>query len=158
MISIIVAMDKNRGIGFHGKLLTHIPDDLKHFKKLTDGHTVIMGRKTFDSLPNGPLQNRRNIVISRKTKSIDGCEVYDNIDEALASISSDELGFVIGGQEIYEQCIYRCDSLIITHIDKVYHSDTKFPEIPDQYIKSSEEEYEHNGTKFCIATYDNYFS
>ena len=141
MISIIVAMDINRGIGYNGDLLTFIPGDLPRFKKITSGHTVIMGRKTFDSLPKGPLPNRRNIVISRnKILKIDGATVVSSLDEALELCSSSNEAFIIGGGEIYSQAINRVDKLYITHIEKEFKADTFFPEIPSKFkvIKTEE--------------------
>ena len=84
MIAIIAAIDKNNALGFKNRLLFYLPDDLKRFKALTTGHTVVMGRKTFDSLPKGALPNRRNIVLSRSTRlELPGAEVYASLAEAL---------------------------------------------------------------------------
>lgn len=83
MITIIAAVARNRAIGFENKLLYWLPNDLKRFKALTTGHTIIMGRNTFESLPKGALPNRRNVVLSRTTKELPGCEVFPTLEEAL---------------------------------------------------------------------------
>ena len=90
MVSIIAAVAKNRAIGYQNKLIYWLPNDLKRFKALTTGHTIIMGRNTFLSLPKGALPNRRNIVLSRSTKAFEGCDVYPSIEEALKHCSAEE--------------------------------------------------------------------
>jgi len=103
-ISIIVAIAENQAIGKDNKLLWHIPDDLKRFKRLTTGHTLIMGRNTFLSLPNGPLPNRRHIVITDVAdETFDGCEMARSMDDAIAMTRSSEECFVIGGGMVYAQ-------------------------------------------------------
>lgn len=129
MISIIVAVDRNRAIGFKGDLLTFLPGDLPRFKKITTCHTVIMGRKTFDSLPHGPLKNRNNIVISRnKSLKIEGTTVFNSLQEAIDTIKSSEEAFIIGGGEVYKEAMTFADKLYITEIDKEFEADTYFPE------------------------------
>ena len=91
MISVIAAVAANRAIGLENKLLYWLPNDLKRFKALTTGHTIIMGRRTFESLPKGALPNRRNIVISRTQTSFPGCDTYSSLEEAIAYIDDDEL-------------------------------------------------------------------
>ena len=88
MISIIAAVSENRAIGNNNKLLYWLPNDLKRFKALTTGHTIIMGRKTFDSLPKGALPNRRNVVISRSVKELPGCEVYPSLLDAISTVQT----------------------------------------------------------------------
>ena len=111
LLSIVVAVAKDGAIGKGNDLLWHLPGDLKRFKALTTGHTILMGRKTFESLPNGPLPQRRNVVISRSLQSSDGVEVFASIDEALETLSeSDDEVFVIGGGEIYRQTLERAGS------------------------------------------------
>ncbi|MBR4275579.1 MAG: dihydrofolate reductase [Prevotella sp.] len=127
MISIIAAVAQNRAIGYQNKLLYWLPNDLKRFKSLTTGHTIIMGRKTFDSLPKGALPNRRNVVISRTQRELPGCDVYSSLDEALAHCSADEDIYIIGGASIYEQALPLADRLCLTKI-----SDT--PESADAYF------------------------
>ncbi len=130
MISIIVAMDENRGIGLNGNLLTYLPGDLPRFKTITNNHTVIMGRKTFDSLPKGPLPNRTNIVITRNRElNIPGATVVHSLSEAVDKCNSEEECFIIGGGELYKESINIADKLYITHIKKSFKADTFFPEI-----------------------------
>lgn len=116
MINIIAAVAENRAIGFENKLLYWLPNDLKRFKALTTGHTIIMGRKTFDSLPKGALPNRRNIVISRSVKELSGCDVYGSLDEALQHCTPDEDIYIIGGASVYEQAMPMADRLCLTEI------------------------------------------
>lgn len=130
-ISIVVALGKNNEIGIKGKLLTYLPDDLKHFKEVTLGHTVVMGRKTFDSLPKGALPNRRNIVISRQENLvIPGTEVVSSLDQALLKTMDEDEVFIIGGGEIYRQALPIADKLYLTKILASFpEADTFFPGI-----------------------------
>ena len=128
-ISLIVAVAEDGAIGDKGNLLWHLSSDLKRFKAITTGHTIIMGRKTYDSLPNGALPNRRNIVISRQLKSLKDAEVYSDIDEALKATSDEDIVYIIGGGEIYKKTFPRADELHITLVHKSYpEADTRFPE------------------------------
>ena len=128
-ISLIVAVAEDRAIGDKGNLLWHLSSDLKRFKAITTGHTIIMGRKTYDSLPNGALPNRRNIVVSRQLKSLKDAEVYSDIDEALKATSDEDIVYIIGGGEIYKETFPRADELHITLVHKSYpEADTRFPE------------------------------
>ena len=128
-ISLIVAVAEDRAIGDKGNLLWHLSSDLKRFKAITTGHTIIMGRKTYDSLPNGALPNRRNIVVSRQLKSLKDAEVYSDIDEALKATSDEDIVYIIGGGEIYKKTFPRADELHITLVHKSYpEADTRFPE------------------------------
>lgn len=128
-ISLIVAVAEDRAIGDKGNLLWHLSSDLKRFKAITTGHTIIMGRKTYDSLPNGALPNRRNIVISRQLKSLKDAEVYSDIDEALKATSDEDIVYIIGGGEIYKKTFPRADELHITLVHKSYpEADTRFSE------------------------------
>jgi dihydrofolate reductase len=123
-IAIIAAIAKNRVIGKDGKIPWHISDDLKRFKKLTTGHTILMGRKTFESLGR-QLANRRNVVISSGTMS--GVESYRSIPEALNALANEEKIFVIGGGQIYAELLDRADELFLTMVDKEVDGDTFFP-------------------------------
>ena len=114
MISIIAAVAKNRAIGFENKLIYWLPNDLKRFKALTTGHTIVMGRKTFESLPKGALPNRRNVVLTRTTKELPGCDVYPSLEEALKSCKPDEDIYIIGGARVYEQALPFADRLCLT--------------------------------------------
>src|SRR5476651_338755 len=101
-LTIVVAISENNAIGKNNQLLWYLPADLKHFKDITTGHTVIMGRKTYDSVGK-PLPKRRNIIITRQNISIEGCEVVASIEDALALCADEEEVFIVGGAEIYRQ-------------------------------------------------------
>lgn len=128
-LSIICALTNNRAIGNKGGLLYYLPADLKHFKNLTTGHTIIMGRKTFESLPKGALPNRRNVVITRQSNfTAPGIEVFHSLDEALAACSNDCEVYIIGGESVYEAALPKADRLCLTHIDAIAdEADTFFP-------------------------------
>ena len=126
---IIAAAAKNGVIGKEGKLPWHIPEDLKHFKRLTTGHPVIMGRKTFESLPNGPLKNRDNIILTHHTGfQVNGATVVHTIEEACNAVKDASEAFVIGGGEIYKLFLPLTDRMYITLIGDSYEADTWFPE------------------------------
>jgi dihydrofolate reductase len=131
ILSIIVAIGNKNEIGKGNQLLCHLPADLKHFKEITLGHTVIMGRKTFESLPKGLLPNRRNIVISRnKDLKIEGAEVYSSLDYALLKTINEEEVFIIGGAQMYKQAFPDVDKLYLTKIHADFpDADTFFPTI-----------------------------
>lgn len=129
MISIIVAFDNDRAIGVRNDMPWHLSDDLRRFKAITTGHTVIMGRNTWLSLPFRPLKNRRNIVVSTSMPPTEGCEVVRNIEEAIALIAPDEEAFIMGGASIYRQTIDRADRLILTKIHASHpEADSFFPD------------------------------
>ena len=129
-ISIIVAIAENRAIGFENKLLYWLPNDLKRFKALTTGHTIIMGRKTFESLPKGALPNRRNIVLSRQDIEFPGAERFPSLEAALSQCREDEEVFIIGGASVYQEAMPLADKLCVTHIDDTpEQADAFFPEI-----------------------------
>jgi len=130
-ISIIAAIADNYAIGKQNKLPWHMPADLKHFKDLTTGHTVIMGKRTFESLPNGPLPNRKNIVL-RSILSDGVIETYfeaDSLEDALEIAENEEQVFIIGGSTVYKQHIEKADSMYITWIHANFAADVFFPEI-----------------------------
>ena len=130
MISIIVAINKNNGIGLKNELLYWLPNDLKRFKALTTGHTIIMGRRTFESLPKGALPNRRNIVLSRQNLKFEGAETFSNLEEALENCKNDDEVFIIGGATLYSEAINIADKLYITEIDdSEKEADAFFPAI-----------------------------
>ncbi len=148
-------MSSNRVIGAYNSLPWHLSEDLKHFKFLTTGHTIIMGRKTYESIGR-PLPNRRNIVISRNIKnSYDGTEVVHSIEDAFSISKNDSEIFIIGGANIYEQALSFVDYLYITEIKKSYSGDTFFPEINKAiWIESSREDHTaSNGLKFSFVNY-----
>ena len=137
-ISIIVAIAKNYAIGFENKLLYWLPNDLKRFKALTTGHTIIMGRRTFESLPKGALPNRRNIVLSRQDIEFPGAERYPSLEAALAQCRDDEEVFIIGGASVYREALPLADKLCITHIDDTPEAaDAFFPEIDPSVWKET---------------------
>ena len=126
-LSIVVAMDDNSLIGKNNQLPWHLPADLAYFKKLTTGKSILMGRKTYDSIGR-PLPNRRNIVITRNSKiSIPGCEVVSSIDQALELTKNDHEVMVIGGASLCGQFLPQVDRLYITKIDGEFEGDVFFP-------------------------------
>lgn len=130
-ISIIAAIDVNNAIGKNGRLLCHLPADLEHFKKTTSRHSVVMGRKTFESLPNGALPNRRNIVLSHN-KDYTSCnvETVSSLYEAIDMCRNEDEVFIIGGAEVYKQALNVADKLYLTIINHSFDSaDTFFPDI-----------------------------
>jgi len=132
MITIIAAVAKNRAIGYKNKLIYWLPNDLKRFKALTTGHTIVMGRNTFLSLPKGALPNRRNIVLSRSTKELPGCDVYTSLEEALSHCTPDEDIYIIGGASVYRQALKMADRLCLTEVnDTPEKADTFFPPYDD---------------------------
>ena len=140
MITIIAAVAKNRAIGYQNKLIYWLPNDLKRFKALTTGHTIIMGRNTYLSLPKGALPNRRNIVLSRSTKEFTGCDVYASLDEALKHCTPDEDIYIIGGASVYNQALKIADRLCLTEIDDTpAEADTFFPPYDDWQEESRED-------------------
>ncbi len=140
MISIIVAVAKNGAIGKNNDLLWHISDDLKRFKAITSEHTVVMGKKTYESLPFKPLPKRENIVITRnKNIHFEGCTMANSIEEiATKYTSSEEEIFVIGGANIYEQFLPFANKLYITLVYKDFDGDVFFPNIDESIWKISE--------------------
>ncbi len=129
-ISIIVAIAENNAIGKNNELLCNLPDDLKRFKQVTTGHTVIMGRRTFLSLPKGALPNRRNIIISDiPGENFANCEMASSIEEALEACDDKEESFIIGGGMVYKQFLPHTRRLYITRLHRDFDGDTFFPEI-----------------------------
>ena len=140
MISIIAAVARNRAIGFENKLIYWLPNDLKRFKALTTGHTIIMGRNTFLSLPKGALPNRRNIVLSRSQKEFPGCEVFASMDEALKHCSPEEDIYIIGGASVYRQALKVADRLCLTEVDDTpAEADAFFPDYSNWQEECREE-------------------
>lgn len=144
-IALIVAMDRDRGIGKNNDLMWHLPDDMNFFKQTTQGQIVLMGRKNFESIPERfrPLPGRENLVLSRNTAyPAPGCRVVSTIDEALNLFGKDEerTFFVIGGGEVYRLALEKgvVKEMYITHVDSSYDADTFFPEIDQQAWNVSE--------------------
>lgn len=142
-LSIIVAIASDGAIGRANDLLWHLPADLKRFKELTTGHTILMGRKTFESLPRGPLPNRRNIIISRSLPAQPGAEVYSTIQQALEACASDEEVFIIGGGEIYRQLLPNTERIYLTRVQASFpDAEVFFPELdPTEWIEEAREVY-----------------
>lgn len=129
IVTIVVAIGDNNAIGKDNELLWYLPTDLKHFKTITKGHTIIMGRKTFDSIGK-PLPYRRNIVITRSENlEISGAEVVHTVDEALALCAGEEEVFIVGGAEIYKLAMDKTDRIYLTTVHQSYEGDAYFPEI-----------------------------
>lgn len=147
-ISIVVAVGQDSAIGYRNRLLWHIPADMQRFRALTLGHSVIMGRKTFDSLPHGALPRRRNIVVSRTVKSIGGCEVYATFQGAVEACMGEKEVFVIGGETIYRQALPLAHRICLTQIDSVAEqADAYFPEIDGRrWVQTKKEK--HDGFSF----------
>ena len=137
IVSMVVAIAENNAIGKNNQLLWYLPADLKHFRVITTGHTVIMGRKTYDSVGK-PLPNRRNIIITRQDMTIEGCEVVKSIEEALALSSSEEEVFIVGGAEIYKQSMHLTDRIYLTIVHQKFDGDSFFPEIEDAEWQETE--------------------
>ena len=143
-VSIIVAVAKNGAIGRDNQLLYHLPNDLKHFKTLTTGHTIVMGRKTFESLPKGALPNRRNIVLSRQEDlHYENAECYRSLEDALMQCDYWEDVYIIGGAELYKQTIELASRIHLTLIeDTPTDADAFFPTLnPNQWEEKSREEH-----------------
>lgn len=141
-ISIIVAIAENNAIGYGNKLIYWLPDDLKRFKALTTGHTIIMGRRTFESLPKGALPNRRNVVLSRGHNEFPGTECFTSLEDALESCKNEEEVFIIGGETLYKRAFALANKLHITHVyNTPEKADAFFPEIKDEewIIKNRED-------------------
>ncbi|GEN77326.1 dihydrofolate reductase [Chryseobacterium hagamense] len=159
MTTIVVAMGEKNGIGFDNRLLWHLPKDLKHFKEITSGHPVIMGRKTYESIGK-PLPNRTNIVVSRKTDWFEeGILIVGSIKEAMKFAKKiDEEIFIIGGGKIYEQTLDITDRLEVTLVKAELEADTYFPKIDPKIWKktheTSHEKDDKNQYDFCFQTYE----
>lgn len=153
MLSLIVAISENNAIGKAGDLLCHLPNDLKHFKELTTGATVVMGKKTFFSLPRRPLPNRRNIVLTRDTAfAYDNTEVAHSIHELQSMLQTNERVFIIGGGEVYKQFMPLADELHITHIHHIWEdADTFFPQIDPTIWRRTSEERNNPDEKHAFA-------
>jgi dihydrofolate reductase len=153
MIKIIVAMSRNRVIGNANTLIWHLPEDLKRFKELTTGNTIVMGRKTYESIGR-PLPNRRSIIITRDTNyQVEGCEVVNSLEEALLLSNND--CFIIGGGEIYRQALDKADRIYLTLIEKNFEGDTTFPEIKDWY-ESNCENFSNEQFNYSFIQYERF--
>lgn len=156
MISMVVIVDEKNGIGKNNQLLCHMPADLKHFKQLTIGHPVIMGRKTFESVGK-PLVQRRNIIVTTKNIEIEGCEIAHSIDEAIDLCHGEEKVAIIGGASIFEQSMNLVDTLYLTRLHHTFDADTFFPQIDKETWEEVETEHhpadEKNSFAYTFITY-----
>ncbi len=157
-ISIIAAIGKNRALGLRGKLLWHIPDDMRRFKELTSGHPVIMGRRTWESIPEKfrPLPMRANILITRNTSyRAEGAEVCRSLEEALNAAEGApgaEEVFIIGGGEIYALALPYANKLYLTLVDDEVQGDTFFPEYANEFTVVSTQDCQQNKPPYRFVT------
>jgi dihydrofolate reductase len=154
-ITLVVAMDAQRGIGVDNQLPWHLPEDLAHFKRVTLGHPIIMGRKTFDSIGR-PLPKRRNIVVTRNRDwSHEGVDVAGSLQDAVA-LAGDEQASIIGGAQIFTESMGIADRMIVTHIDAVYRCETFFPTIDPAVwsVTAREEHRSADGVAYAFVTYE----
>lgn len=157
-LSLIAAMTPERVIGLNGDMPWHLPADLAHFKRMTSGKTVIMGRKTFDSIGR-PLPKRRNLVITRNTEwKHEGVEVAHSLENAIAMTSGEEETMIIGGATLYELSLSEASKLYITWIDAQIVGDTHFPKWSDDQFKLHSEEFrakdDKNAYDLTFCTYE----
>ncbi len=163
MLEAIVAVDRGWGIGYKGELLCRVRDDLRNFRSVTSGKTVILGSKTLSTFPNGqPLKNRRNIILSRNPDyKVEGAEVAHGLDEALSMIGEDENAVVIGGDSIYKLFLPYCQRIYVTKFDAELPADAFFPNLDENgwKIESESETFistsddSPSGMKWKIVTY-----
>jgi dihydrofolate reductase len=155
-LTLVVAMDAQRGIGVDNQLPWHLPEDLAHFKRVTLGHPIVMGRKTFESIGR-PLPGRRNIVVTRNPDwAHDGVEVAPSLEAAVALVG-DESASVIGGAQVFAEAMAVADRMIVTHIERTYRCDTFFPEIDPARWTAVSREPQHaarDDLDFSFVTYD----
>ena len=151
-LSLIAAVAKNRAIGYQNKLLFAIKEDMEHFKRLTMGHVIIMGRHTFESLPNGALPHRKNIVISKSQTVFKGCTRVSSFEEALAMCQKEAEVFVIGGEQVYKEAISQADKLYLTEIDALpLQADAFFPAYDDWQLVAKEEHKKGKSNSLAFA-------
>lgn len=156
MINIIAAVAANNAIGYENKLLYHIKADMQRFRQLTTGNTVVMGRKTFESLPSGALPDRRNIVLTHSDTTFPGCETCHSLDEALAHCNPADEVFIIGGASLYREALPIADRLYMTEIDSVPdNADAFFPDYSEGWdlVRSGEHETAKTHRRFRFADY-----
>jgi dihydrofolate reductase len=154
MISIIVAVSEDWGIGKNNELLWHISEDLKRFKRLTTGNSIIMGKRTWESLPRKPLPGRKNIVLTdNPAEKIENAITAYSIEDAIGKCEKGEEIFIIGGGSIYKQFMPVADRLYITHVHKKAAADIYFPEIDLKLWKITEKEEFKSGENSIPYTY-----
>lgn len=156
-IAIIAAVAKNGAIGNDNKLIYWLPNDLKRFKELTTGHTIIMGSNTFRSLPKGALPNRRNVVLTRKGGDFPGAEQFTSLDEALQSCAGEETVYIIGGEMLYRYALHYADTLELTEVDDTpSEADAFFPTIDSCWQPTHSEPHdkdEKHAYNYTFVTY-----
>jgi dihydrofolate reductase len=159
-LALIAALARNGVIGHGNRLLWHIPEDMRHFRQVTNGHPVIMGRRTWDSLPERfrPLPGRRNIVVSRDPRwSAPGAEAAASLEAALTPVRGSERVFVIGGAELYAAALPHADELLLTEIERDFDGDTCFPAFDRTLFHAVGRERHHaappNDFDFSFVTY-----
>lgn len=155
-MNLIVAVDQNWAIGKDGDQLVYLKEDLKRFRTLTSGHTVILGRKTLTTFPGGrPLKNRRNLILSRNPQfQAEGAEVFTSVEELVQQADGD--AFVIGGASVYEQLLPYCDTAYITKIHAGFPADTYFPDLDkseEWEVVEESESLEQDGIAYHYVTY-----
>ena len=153
---MIAAVARNRAIGYKNKLIYWLPNDLKRFKQLTTGHTIRMGRRTFESLPKGALPNRRNCVLTRSQKELQGCECFETWEQFLSTCTPDEEVFIIGGASVYEQAMPLADRLCLTEVDDIpAEADAFFPDYSEWQEESREvhETDERHAYRYAFVEY-----
>jgi dihydrofolate reductase len=156
MITMIAAVAEDRAIGFENKLIYWLPNDLKRFKQLTTGHTIVMGRRTFESLPKGALPNRRNCVLTTSVAELPGCECFASWDEFIKTCRDDEDIYIIGGASLYRGLLDKADRLCLTEVhDTPAQADTFFPDYSDWHELSRErhEADERHAQAYDFADY-----
>ncbi|MCR4915238.1 MAG: dihydrofolate reductase [Prevotella sp.] len=157
MITMIAAVARNRAIGYKNKLIYWLPNDLKRFKQLTTGHTILMGRRTFESLPKGALPQRRNCVLTRSQKEIPGCECFATWDTFIATCRPDEDIYIIGGASLYKNLLDKADCLCLTEVDDTpAEADTFFPDYSEGWQEIEREEHdidERHAFAYAFVTY-----
>lgn len=131
-LSMIAAVGENLELGYKNQLLCHLPIDLKHFKEITSGHTVIMGDRTWESLPKKPLPNRRNIVVTLDNVTFPDCETVHSIEDALRIIENEEEAFIMGGATMYRLFLPYAEKLYLTRIQSSFTADVFFPTIKEE--------------------------
>ena len=158
-INMIAAVARNRAIGNGNKLIYWLPNDLKRFKQLTTGHTIVMGRRTFESLPKGALPNRRNCVLTRSSRELPGCECFKTWEEFVASCQPNEDVFIIGGASIYKQLINKADRLCLTEIDDTpQEADTFFPDYSEGWVEAWREDHPADERHAHAYSFVDYYS
>ena len=157
MITIIAAVARNNAIGYKNKLLYWLPNDLKRFKELTTGNTILMGRRTYESLPKGALPNRRNCVLTTSVSELPGCECFKSWDEFIITCRPDEEVFIIGGATLYTQLLDKADRLCLTEIDDTpMQADTFFPDYSEwhEVCREVHDIDERHAHKYAFVDYE----